>query len=86
MERPNLMELDTSLCWMIEEERRQKEKFERECNEKKKFWCSLEKGYREWEEDLGRREKAISDYDEGLEKMVPDLKLGRSRLWRRMWR
>ena len=60
---------------MMEEERRKKEEFKRESKEKKQFWLSLEKGYREWEEDFGRREKVISDYDEGLEKMVRDLKI-----------
>ena len=64
-----------SLCRMVVEERRKKEEFRRECKEKQELWMRMDRGYKEWEEDLGRREKVISDYDEGLEKMVWDLKI-----------
>ena len=75
MERPSRNEIEMSLCRMVVEERRKKEEFRKECKEKQELWMRMDRGYKEWEEDLARREKKISDHDEGLERMMRDLKI-----------
>ena len=35
----------------------------------------MDRGFKEWEEDLARREKKLSDHDDGMERMMKDLKI-----------
>ena len=75
LERPSRNEIEMSLCRMVVEERKKKEEFRRECEEKQKMWMRMDRGFKEWEADLDRREKKISNHDDGMEKMMRDLKI-----------
>ena len=75
MKRPSRNEIEMSLCRMVVEERKKKEEFRRECEEKQKMWMRMDRGFKEWEADLDRREKKISNHDDGMEKMMRDLKI-----------
>ena len=37
------------------------------------MWMRMDRGFKEWEADLDRREKKISNHDDGMEKMMWDL-------------
>ena len=40
-----------------------------------KMWMRMDRGFKEWEADFDRREKKISNHDDGMEKMMRDLKI-----------
>ena len=75
LERPSRDEIEISLCCMVVEERKKKEEFRRECKEKQEQWLRMERGFKEWEASLDRRERKIESHDSGVEKMMKDLRI-----------
>ena len=75
VERPSRDEIEMSLCRMVVEARKKEEDFRRECKEKQEQWLRMERGFKEWEASLDRRERKIESHDNGMEKMMRDLRI-----------
>ena len=60
---------------MVFEARKREDDFRRECKEKDEQWLRRERGFKEWEASLDRRERKIESHDNGMEKMMTDLRI-----------
>ena len=60
---------------MVFELRKREDDFRRECKEKEEQWLRRERGFKEWEASLDRRERKIESHDSGMEKMMKDLRI-----------
>ena len=75
LERPSRNEIEKMLCHMVVEARKKEEDFRRECKEKQEQWLRMERGFKEWEASLDRRERKIESHDNGMEEMMRDLRI-----------
>ena len=75
LERPSRDEIEKMFFHMMVEARKREEDFRRECKEKQEDWLRRERGFKEWEAHLDRRERKMSGHDSGMEKMMRDLRI-----------
>ena len=75
LERPSRDEIEIMVYRMVVEARKKEEDFRRECKEKQEKWLRMERGFKEWEASLDRRERKIESHDSGMEKMMKDLRI-----------
>ena len=80
LERPSRDEIEMMLWRMVFEARKREDDFRRECKEKDEQWLRRERGFKEWEASLDRRERKIESHDSGMEKMMKDLRIRKDQI------
>ena len=75
LERPSRDEVEMMLWRMVFEARKKEDDFRRECKEKDEYWLRRERGFKEWEAHLDRRERKLESNGSEVERMMKDLRI-----------
>ena len=75
LERPSRDEVEETLWHMVFDARQKEDEAKREWKDRNEQWLKQERNLREWEAHLDIRERQLDNKDDGVAKMMKDLRI-----------